>query len=534
MKLKLTRSSDELGKAPLAKLLYRYSVPAIFALVINALYNLVDRLYLAHYIPDVPVASAAEMAEVTNAVMAGLGFAMPYMQFVAAFGVLIGAGSAALLSIRMGAGDQDGAEKIVGQCVALKVLVFIFLPFLAYALMEPALKLCGAQGHALKFACTYLTIILLGSVFMHLSYGIAGLIRAEGKATMAMITMVVGAVSNVLLDPIFIFGWCGLPAMGIEGAAWATNLAMMISATVGIAYLSGKASPVRLRWKCISLYRKFFGPVLVVGLMPALTQMVSGIVHAIFIKGYEIWGGAETDLLISAVVIIQGVHTIVLEPACGIAQAAQPIIGYSYGAGKYARMMSCTMKATRYATIVSSVFFLVMMLGAPVISRAFIPRTTETAIVENNRPNATEAIAENAAEPRAVLEAADESAPLSREKLYDKTVWGMRVLAIGFPLFGIPLMLGTYYQSIGQAKAALIVGALQEFLLLVPLVIVLPYVFGGVNGVWYAQPISETLCGIICGYLLLRERRKIFRKIQAARHEHDSGPAKARTALAKA
>ena len=541
MKSNSSHSADELGKEPLSKLIIRFSGPAILALIVNALYNLVDRLYLSHFVPDVVVQSAAEQEVVTQAVMSGLGFAMPYMHFVAAFGVMIGAGSASLLSIRLGAKDQEGAEKIVGQCVALKVLVFLFLPLLAYLLMDPVLQAFGAKGYALDFARDYLTIILFGSVFMHLSYGLGGLIRAEGKATMAMVTMIVGAVSNIILDPIFIFGWLGLPAMGIAGAAWATNLAMLTSSAVAMAYMAGKWSPVKLRLNRIVIYRKYFVPVLMVGLMPAVLQIISSFVHAIYIRGYEVWGGAETDMLISAVVIIQGVHTIVLMPACGIAQAAQPIIGYSYGAGKYARMMKCTVKAAKFSTLLSVLFLFVMMLGAPAITRAFIPDVPSDAEVAVLEAEAKAGAAGNVAAPEAtpptdskseetVSEDVTEGDPLARRKLYDKTVWGMRVLAIGFPLFAIPLMLSTYYQSIGHVKAAFVTSMLRFVIILVPLIIILPYLFGGVDGVWYAQPIADVLSASICTVILLWERRKIRAKMVGQWHAHGHDPIVAGTA----
>lgn len=362
---------------------------------------------------------------------------------------------------------------------------------------------------------------------MHLGYGLGGLIRAEGKATMAMVTMVVGAISNVILDPILIFGKFGLPAMGVQGAAWATNLAMILSSAVGLAFLASKRSPVRLLPGRIAIYRKLVTRVLSIGMMPAIMQIVGSIISICYIRGYKVWGGTEADILISAIVIIQGVHTIVLMPACGIAQAAQPIIGYSYGAGEYARMMKCTMKATRYATCLSTLFFFVMLIGAPAISRGFLSTSTEAtatiAPAETDAPTArgsAEAVTGTAAdEGKAARRGNDAARPRDRrEALYDKTVWGMRVLALGFPLFAVPVMLSTYYQSTGHAKTALAVSLLRSLVVLLPLIIFLPYLFGGVDGVWYSQPISDFLSGIGCGCILIHERRKIRGKLLRRHH----------------
>ena len=530
------RSSDELGKAPLSKLLLRFSIPAIFALIVNALYNLVDRLYLSHYTPVIPGCSQAELDQMTNAMMSGLGFAMPLMEFIAVLGVLIGAGSTSLLSITLGAKDDESAEKIVGQCVAMEILVFVFLPIIAFFLMKPLLRHLGAQGQTLEFACSYLTVILIGSLFMHLSYGLGGLIRAEGKATMAMITMVVGAVSNVLLDPIFIFGKCGLPALGVKGAAWATNLAMLLSTAVGLAFLTSKKSPVRLKWKRIAIYRGLMSRVLSIGMMPGVMQCVGGFISVAYIRGYKIWGGEDVDILVSAIVIIQCVHTFVLQPAQGIAQAAQPIIGYSYGAGKYARMMKCTMKAARYATTLSTIFFFVMMLGAPIFTRAFISAPEEETVIETAVSKTTDDVAittesathcagiqsENVAKKAGKVDMAD---PLTRKKLYDTTVWGMRVLALAFPFLAIPTILSTFFQSIGHAKTALVINLIRYVGILLPLIILLPYLFHGVDGVWYSQPISDFISGIGCGCILLYERQKVHGKMLARWHAHTPLPA---------
>ena len=465
-------SSDVLGTAPIGKLLLKFSIPAVLASVVNALYSLVDVLYLAHFQSGMEEAGR-------GALVAGLTVTLPYTMALASFGVLVGAGSAALLSIRLGEGDHEGAEKIVGQTVALKVLFFLAVPAAAYLLMEPSLRLFGATDTAIPYARSYLRVILLGSLFLNLGFGLSGLIRAEGNATMSMAMMVAGAAVNMLLDPVFIFGgfgmpWLeiggrplfidfGLPRGGIAGAAWATNIAMCLSTCMGLAYLCSRRSPVRLRLARIRIYPKLAARVFAIGLSPALLQVMLCFVQSTFLRGYRTWGGEEADLYVAAAGIIHNVHVFVLVPTASIATAAQPIIGYNFGAGNTVRTMSCLRKTLYAAWSCGMAAFLFLMVFAPAIARAF---TSDPVVLR-------------------------------------KTAWGMRVISGGFWFYGPDFALGSYMQSVGRARASVTISLLRQFFFLVPLVWFLPPLlahFGGhaADGVWYAQPISDITSSVIC------------------------------------
>ena len=473
-----SNSSDLLGTAPVGRLLLKFSIPAIIASVVNALYSLVDVLYLAHFRSGMEEAGR-------GALVAGLTVTLPYTMALASFGVLVGAGSSALLSIRLGEGDHEGAEKIVGQAIALKVLFFLVVPAVAYLLMEPSLRLFGATETSIPYATNYLRVILLGSVFLNLGYGMSGLIRAEGNATMSMAMMITGALVNMLLDPVFIFGGFGLPWIelggralfidfglrpgGIAGAAWATNIAMFVSTCMGFAYLCSRRSPVRLRLARIRIYPRIAARVFAIGLSPALLQIMLCFVQSTFLRGYRTWGGEEADLYLAAAGIIHNVHLFVLVPTASIATAAQPIIGYNFGAGNTARMMSCLRKTLYGAWSCGMAAFLFLMAFAPALAHAF---SSDPVVLQ-------------------------------------KTAWGMRVISGGFWFYGPDFALGSYMQSVGRARASVMISLLRQFFFLVPLVWFLPPLiahFDGhaVDGVWFAQPISDITSSVICLVWLLR------------------------------
>ena len=473
-----TPSSDFLGTAPVGGLLLKFSIPAVVSSLVNALYSLVDILYLAHFRSGMEEAGR-------GALVAGLTVTLPYTMALAAFGVLVGAGSSALLSIRLGQGDHDAAEKIVGQTVALKTLFFVVVPALAYLLMVPSLRLFGATDTAIPYARSYLEVILLGSLFLNLAFGMSGLIRAEGNAAMSMAMMITGTVVNIILDPIFIFGGLGFPWLkvggralfidfglrqwGIAGAAWATNIAMFVSMCIGLAYLCSSRSAVRLRLARIRIYPKIAARVFAIGLSPALLQVMLCFVQSTFLRGYRNWGGDETDLYVAAAGIIHNVHIFVLVPTASIATASQPIIGYNFGAGNVARMMDCLRK-TLYATwSCGMAAFLFLMVFAPALSRAF------------------------ASDPEVLR----------------TTTWGMRIISAGFWFYGPDFALASYMQSVGRARASIVVSLLRQFFFIVPLVWFLPPLiahFNGhaVDGVWYSQPISDIISSVICLVWLMR------------------------------
>lgn len=463
-------ASDALGTEPVGRMLWRLTLPAVVASTVQAVYNLVDRLYIGR--------------SVGTDAMAGLSLTFPYMMVLAAFGVLVGAGSGALLSIRLGQGRRDDAEKILGQLVALKLLFFFTVPVIAYLLLDQTLVLFGGTPQAIPWAHSYLSVILIGNVFSHLAFGMSSLMRAEGNARRAMTGMLIGAGTNIILDPIFIYGWFGLPAMGLKGAAWATNAAMACSAAFAFWHFRSAGCVVKLRFRRIRIYRGLVGPVFAIGLSPCIHHFVMSIIQIVYNKSFVHWAAddVESTLFIAGAGIINSALMFGMQPAFGLMQGVQPLIGYNFGARKPRRMLRAFKLAMGYATLVLICCTLVAWIFADPIASIF---TQDPA-------------------------------------LHDTVKWGLRVLSAGLPTIGGPFISGTYFQSVGRAKMAIILSSMRQVLILLPLILIMPFFFG-VRGIWYAAPASDVLSSAIILLVVFFEMRRVIRSQDY--HNDDSLPA---------
>ena len=453
-------AADELGIAPVGKMLWKLTLPAIIASTVQAIYNLVDRLYIGRSIG-------------TDA-MAGLSLTFPYMMVLAAFGVLVGAGSAAVLSIRLGQNRRDEAEKILGQLVALKLLFFFTVPIGAYLTLDKTLALFGATPQAIPWAHAYLSIILVGNVFSHLAFGMSSLMRAEGNANRAMTAMLIGAGTNIVLDPILIYGisWLHIPALGLRGAAWATNAAMACSASFAFWHFRSPQAIVKLRLRRIRIYPKLLGPVFAIGLSPCVHHFVMSTIQIIYNRSFGHWASsdAEATLYIAAAGIIGSALMFGMQPAFGLMQGVQPLIGYNYGARKPRRMLRAFRLAMGWSTLACTLCAVVAWVFTRPIASLF-----------TQDPD-----------------------------LHRTLVWGLRVLSAGFPTIGGPFISGTYFQSVGRARMSLLLSSMRQVLMLLPLILLMPYFFG-VRGIWYAAPVSDVLSSAVIMLVVFHEMRAIRR-----------------------
>ena len=445
--------TQRLGTERIGRLLWEFSVPAIVGSAVMALYNVVDRLFIGR--------GCGTQA------MAGLTLTFPYMMVLASFGVLFGVGSAALISIRLGENRQDEAEKLLGQAIALK-LSFVVLPMLALVFLDRTIGWFGGNALTTPYARDYLRIVLWGNVFAHLGFGMSAFMRAEGHARKSMICMLIGAGANVILDPIFIFGF----GMGIRGAAWATNIAMFLSVCYGFAHFLGPRCQIRLHLRNIRVQRARLWPVLAIGLSPFFLHLIASLVQVSYNHAFRLWAESPdgATVAIAASGTINGVLLFVLMPVFGLTQGMQPIIGYNYGAGRYDRVAHAYKTAMFIATAVCIAGTLVCMALSDWMTAAFT----------------------------------------KAQDVHDLARWALRVACAAFPFIGGPITSTTYFQAIGRAKTAIILSTLRQALLLIPLIFILPHLFNA-RAIWFAAPISDLASAAITMTVVTFELRRLRR-----------------------
>ncbi|MGN0852802.1 MAG: MATE family efflux transporter [Kiritimatiellia bacterium] len=433
----------ELGEAPLGRLLFRYSWPALVSMTLNALYSVVDRFYIGN---------GCGMDA-----MAGMSFAIPVMMVFAAFGVWIGAGHSALLSIKLGEGDRIAAEKTLGQLVAFKILFFLVLPVLVLPFLDPLLRLMGASGvsaEALRQGRLYLSIVLPPQVFLHLAFGLSGMMRAEGAVHSSMMCMVVGFVLNMVLDPLLIFGL----DMGIAGAAWATNASMFCSCLWAIRHYARRTSVVGLRLSAIRFHRRLAVRAMGIGMGPFLQQVLGALISLSLPKALTLWSASpeEATVQVAALGIFHAVMILFFMPVMGLQQGISPIMGFNWGARNYGRVRELFVLGFWMTTAMVAFASFSQLLFPAAIARAF------------------------------GAEGACLAASVKVLRVSNCMLW----------CIGINVMATTYFQSIGKPLTAILLSTLRQGVCLLPCLWLLPHVLGGdpVLAIWLALPISDVLC----------------------------------------
>lgn len=456
-------SLKELATENTGRLLVKYSWPALVAMTLNALYSVVDRVFIGH--------GCGVDA------MAGLQLAMPVVMIFAAFGVFIGAGHASFLSIKLGEGDTEASEKLLGQLVAFKLAFFCILPPLVFFNLDTVLAWCGADKvtpGAFGAAKLYLKLVLFSHLFSHLAFGLSAMQRSEGGAIRSMICMIVGFGLNLILDPIFIFTF----NMGVAGAAWATNISMFASCAVALWYYVSGRTAVKLRWSRIRFYPKLLLKPASIGLAPFLQQLMSSLIVASLAYCFAKWmpdEASRTDQ-IASLGVFNSALILVFMPMLGAQQGLQPIFGYNWGARNFRRVLG-TLKTGFWVTTGLTFFAWLVQVVPP------FPRIIASLFVSSDNP--------------ALIDLAAHDLMLS-----NCMIW----------CISINVVATTFFQSIGRPKIAIWLSMLRQGVVLLPIVWLMPYLLEDkAFAIWLSMPVSDVLCNFVTIFPLLLHVRFLSR-----------------------
>ena len=446
-------NQKHLGEAPIGKLLLQYSVPAIIGMIVNALYNIVDRMFIGN-IPNIG-----------SLAITGVGITMPIMTIILAFGMLIGIGATANISLNLGKGNRPTAEKLLGNAFTLSIIVGLAIAIVGTICANPILNLFGASENTLFYAKEYLNIILLGCTFNILSFSLNSTVRADGNPKMSSLTMVIGCGTNIILDYVFIF----IFNLGVKGAALATIISQAITFFIILYYYTIGNSNLKLKVENFKLKKHLVTMTFAIGIAPFATQIANSLVQVIANNALKTYG---SDLAIGAMTVISSLNIVFMMPIFGINQGCQPIIGFNYGAKKYKRAKETFKYATMAACVICIIGFTIIQCFPTQIISLF-----------NNDP-----------------------------KLTTLAMRGIRIYLLMMPIVGINIVATSYYQSIGKAKVSMFVSLLRQVILLIPFTIILPK-FIGLDGVWAAGACADSL-SVIITLILLRKEFKQLDKMQ--------------------
>lgn len=445
-----SKYEERLGTERMMPLVFKMALPTIAAQFVNLLYNLVDRIYIGH-IPHIG----------TDA-LAGIGVTSSVIILISAFSSIVGAGGSPLAAIALGQGDRERAGKILGNGFILLVIFTLITSSITYALMEPILLLTGASERTIGYATDYLSVYLMGTLFVELSVGLNTFINIQGRPAIAMYSVLIGAVLNIALDPLFIFTF----GMGVKGAALATILSQACSAAWTLGFLfSGKAS-LRLERRYMRLHKSILLPILALGASPFIMASTESLVGFVLNGTLEQFG----DIYVSALAIMQSAMMIVSVPLTGFAQGFVPIVSYNYGHHDFSRVKSCFKIALTVMFSFNFLLILSMILFPSVIASAF---TTD-------------------------------------RKLVDVVCRMMPVFLAGMTIFGLQRTCQNMFVALGQARVSIFIAFLRKVILLVPLALLLPHAMG-VHGVFAAEGISDATAAICCTLIFAFRFSKILR-----------------------
>ena len=442
----MAKRENDLGRDPIGKLLLRLALPSVTAQLVNALYNIVDRIYIGR------IPAVGDLA------LTGLGVCFPILMFVSAISALVGMGGGSRAVVRMGEGKQDQADAILGNCTALLIALSVLVTALFLAVKEPMLLLFGATENTIGFASDYLTIYLWGTIFVEISLGLNFFITAQGFSTISMATVLIGAVTNIVLDPVFIFGF----NMGVKGAALATITAQAVSAIWVLRFLTGKRTKLRLQKRYFRINPKVLAPVVALGVSPFFMNATESLVNIAFNASLKAYGG---DPAVGAMTICSSVLQIFFLLLQGIAQGAQPIIGFNYGSGQLDRVK----KAFKLLLISAFSFSCLACLILELFPHAFVA-------LFNDKP-----------------------------ELVGLAVWALRIYVCGMFMLGIQTSCQQTFVALGQAKISLFLALLRKIILLLPLILILPRLITGhqVMAVFLAEPVADVLAALTTGSMFL-------------------------------
>ena len=451
---------NRLGTENITRLMISLAIPSVLAQIVNVLYNIVDRIYIGR-IPGVGAVA-----------LTGVGVTFPIITIISAFSGFASGGGAPLAAIALGQGDRKRAERILGNCVSMLLFFTVILMAFFFVFQKPLLYVFGASDNTIGYSSTYISIYLLGTVFVELAVGLNTFISAQGLARTAMFSVLIGAVVNIVLDPIFIFVF----HMGVAGAAVATIISQALSAAWVLRFLCSEKSGIRL--KKAGMKPDFFliGQIMALGVSPFVMSATESAITIVMNHGLQVYGG---DLYVGSMTILQSVLQLVFVPINGFTNGVQPIISYNFGAGKFDRVKMTIKRMISITFLAAFVYVVFAMLRPGLFARLFTTDEDLIALVKKVLP----------------------------------------VYIAGMSVFGIQSGVQSSFLGLGQAKISLCIALLRKVILLIPLALILPRFFG-VMGVYYAEPVADILSVLTASTLFLLNIRKILSKEMLAKVTH--------------
>lgn len=452
----MNEDKEFLGTEPIGKLLLRLALPTLAAQIINMLYNIVDRIYIGH-IPHVGAAA-----------LTGVGVCMPLIMIVSAFAALVGYGGSPRASIYLGKKDVESAEKILGNCFTMQILVSLILTAVLIIWNRDLLLAFGASENTISYANSYMNLYALGTLFVELTLGMNAFITTQGFAKTGMYSVLIGAVANIILDPVFIF----LLGMGVRGAALATILSQALSCIWVVSFLCGKKTFIRIRKENLKLIPKVILPCLALGSATFIMQASESVISVCFNSSLQKYGG---DMAVGAMTILTSVMQFAMLPLQGFGQGAQPIMSYNYGAKNVKRVKAAFLLLLKISMIYAVILWGCVMFFPQIFAGIF---TTDTALVAF-------------------------------------TAKALRVyLAVMF-LFGIQISCQMAFNSLGRAVESIIVAVVRKFVLLIPLIYIIPQIFRAdqTTAVYMSEPVADLIAVTFTAILFSVRFKKALRAI---------------------
>lgn len=444
----------ELGTKPVGKLLVQYAMPAIVAMTASSLYHVIDSIFIGQGVGPLAIS--------------GLALTFPFMNLTAAFGAAVGVGASTCISVKLGQKDYSTAQKILGNTVVLNLIIGISLSIICIAFLDPILFFFGASENTLPYARDYMLIILLGNVFSHMFFGMNAILRTAGKPRHAMYATIFTVVMNIILAPLFIYTF----DMGIAGAAYATILSQVMALVWQMKLLTDKRELLHIRGGTFGLEKSIVQNILGIGMSPFAMNVCACVVVIFVNKGLQEYGG---DLSLGAYGIANRMAFIFVMITMGINQGMQPIAGYNFGAQRMDRLMQVLKCSIIAATVVTTTGFMVAELVPTLCARLFTSDAT----------------------------------------LIGMSASAIRIIMVTFPIVGFQMVITNFFQSIGKAKISMFLSLSRQMLFLLPLLITLPLWFG-VDGIWWAMPISDTIAALVTMVLMATYMKRFRRKYNCA------------------
>ena len=443
------KAALELGTKPVGKLLMQYAIPAIIAMTASSLYNMVDSIFIGQGVGPLAIS--------------GLAITFPLMNLSAAFGAAVGVGASTFISVKLGQKDYDTAKHILGNTMTLNLIMGLGVGLVCLLFLDPILRFFGASDQTIPYARDYMVIILLGNVITHMYFGLNAVLRAAGKPKHAMSATIFTVVLNTLLDPLFIYTF----GLGIKGAAYATVLAQSLALIWQLYIFSRPKELLHFKRGTFRLQSSIIRNIIAIGLSP-FSMNVCACIVVILINNSMVHYGS--DLAVGAYGIANKVAFIFVMINMGVNQGMQPIAGYNYGAMRYDRLMKVVKYSIIAATAIMTTGFIIAMTIPGTCARLF---TTDPTLI-------------------------------------DLSAKGIRYIMVAFPVVGYQMVVSNFFQSIGKAKISIVLSLSRQLLILLPLLLVLPTMFG-INGVWVSMPVSDTLSAFMAAWIMIVYMRK-FKK----------------------